>query len=160
MRDMQRTDWVTAFKSGSIRALVEQRHLQLDLFDERNLLKRTSPDYPGESLMACRNPHLAKKRALTREDSLATTERGLAKFGTRFAAGTLTGADAIRVCVGRIINQYHVAKTPGAHDQRPRLLPCPKRRAYRGGSRARRPVHHLHLAVGHTDGGSAVRANL
>ena len=110
MRDMEGMDWVTALKTGSIRALVEQGHLQLDLFDERNLLELTSPDYPGERLVACRNPHLAKKRALTREDLLVATERGLAKIRTRVAAGTLKGADAIGVCVGRIINQYHVAK--------------------------------------------------
>ena len=110
MRDMEGMDWVTALKTGSIRTLVEDGHLQLDLFDERNLLELTSPDYPGERLVACRNPHLATKRARTREDLLVATERALAKIRTRVAAGTLTGADAIGVCVGRIINQYHVAK--------------------------------------------------
>ena len=48
-------DWITALRSASIRTLVEQKHLQLDLFDERNLLEISSPDYPGERLLACRN---------------------------------------------------------------------------------------------------------
>ncbi len=55
--------WITALKHTSIRALVEQGHLQMDLFDERNLLELTTPDYPGERLMACRNEPLARKRA-------------------------------------------------------------------------------------------------
>ena len=110
MRDTEGMDWVTALKTTSIRALVEQGHLQLDLFDERNLLELTSPDYPGERLVACRNPALATKRARTREDLLVATERALAKIRTRVVAGTLTGADAIGVRVGKIVNQYHVAK--------------------------------------------------
>lgn len=52
--------WITALKSASIRTLVEQGQLQLDLFDERNLLELSSPDYPGERLVACRNPQLGK----------------------------------------------------------------------------------------------------
>ena len=110
MRNTGGIDWITALKTTSIRALVEQGHLQLDLFDERNLLELTSPDYPGERLVACRNPSLATKRARTREDLLVATERALAKIRTRVVAGRLTGADAIGVCVGKIVNQYHVAK--------------------------------------------------
>src|SRR5437867_1742598 len=62
MRDTQGVGWITALRSASIRALVEQGQLQLDLFDERNLLELSSPDYPGERLVACRNPELAKLR--------------------------------------------------------------------------------------------------
>ena len=66
--------WITALKSASIRVLVEQGQLQLGLFDERNLLELSSPDYPGERLVACRNPELAKLRAHKREELLAATE--------------------------------------------------------------------------------------
>jgi hypothetical protein len=59
--------WITALRSGSIRTLVEQGQLQLGLFDERNLLEITSPEFPGERLVACRNPELAKLRAHKRE---------------------------------------------------------------------------------------------
>ena len=68
--------WITALRSASIRTLVEQRHLQLGLFDERNLLEISSPDFPGERLVACRNTELARMRAHTREDLLAATEPG------------------------------------------------------------------------------------
>ena len=110
LREMEGVGWITALKSVSIRALVEQGHLQLDLFDETNLLEMTSPDYPGERLVACRNPQLAKKRAHTREDLLVATEVNLAKIKARVDAGKLGGADVIGLAVGKIINQYKVAK--------------------------------------------------
>jgi transposase len=110
MREMDGIGWITALKSASIRALVEQGDLQMDLFDERNLLEISSPDYPGERLVACRNGALAKLRAHKREDLLAATERNLDKVKARVDAGKLTGQDAIGVRVGKIINQYKVAK--------------------------------------------------
>ena len=102
--------WITALKSVSIRALVEQGHLQIDLFDERNLLELRSPDYPGERLMACRNPQLALLRAHKREELLCATERTLEKIKARVDAGRLAGQDTIGVCVGKIVNRYKVAK--------------------------------------------------
>ena len=110
MREMDGIGWITALKSASIRALVEQGHLQMDLFDERNLLEISSPDYPGERLVACRNGALAKLRAHKREDLLAATERNLDKIKARVDAGKLIGRDTIGVRVGKIINQYKVAK--------------------------------------------------
>jgi transposase len=103
-------EWITALKSVSIRALVEQGHLQLDLFDERNLFEFSAPEYPGERLVACRNAPLAKLRAHKREDLLCATEKNLEKIKARVDAGKLVGQDAIGVRVGKVINQYKVAK--------------------------------------------------
>ena len=102
--------WVTALRTASIRTLVEQKHLQLGLFDERNLLEISSPDFPGERLVACRNPELAKKRAHTRTDLLLATEKNLEKIKARIEAGKLIGEDKIGVAVGKVVNQYKVAK--------------------------------------------------
>ena len=102
--------WVTALRSSSIRTLVEQRHLQLGLFDESNLLEISSPDFPGERLVACRNPELAKMRGHTRDDLLLATETSLQKIKVRVDAGKLLGKDKIGVAVGRVVNQYKVAK--------------------------------------------------
>lgn len=110
MRKDDGVEWITALKSVSIRALVEQGQLQLDLFDERNLFEFSSPDYPGERLVACRNAALAKLRAHKRESLLCATEKNLAKIKARVDADRLTGQDAIGVCVGKVINQYKVAK--------------------------------------------------
>ena len=110
MRDSDGIGWITALKSASIRSLIEQEQLQLGLFDERNLFELGSPDYPGERLMACRNPELAKLRAHKREELLCATEKKLDKIKARVATGKLTGQDAIGVRVGKVINQYKVAK--------------------------------------------------
>jgi len=110
LRETDGIGWITALKSASIRVLVEQGQLQLGLFDERNLLELSSPDYPGERLVACRNPELAKLRAHTREELLAATEKNLQKIKDRVVAGRLSGADDIGVRVGRVVNQYKVAK--------------------------------------------------
>jgi transposase len=110
MCDTDGIGWITALKSVSIRSLVEQGHLQLDLFDERNLLELSSPDFPGERLVACRNPQLAKLRTHKREELLAATEVNLEKIKVSVAAAKLAGKDKIGVRVGKIINQYKVAK--------------------------------------------------
>jgi transposase len=103
-------DWISALKTTSIRTLVEGGQIQLDLFDERNLFEATSPDYPGERLIACRNRELARLRAHKRQDMLAATEANLARIQARVAAGRLSGQDKIALAVGKIINQYKMAK--------------------------------------------------
>jgi Transposase DDE domain len=103
-------DWITALKSVSIRSLVEQGHLQLGLFDQRNLAEITSPDYPGERLVACRNDALAKLRAHKRESLLQSTEALLALVKASVDAGRFAGQDKIGVQVGKIINRHKVAK--------------------------------------------------
>lgn len=110
LRESDGIDWITAMKSASIRVLIEQRQLQLGLFDERNLLELISPDYPGERLVACRNPELAKLRAHKREELLAATETNLGKIKAKVEAAKLAGQDKIGVQVGKIVNQYKVAK--------------------------------------------------
>ena len=75
LRQLEGVDWITALKNGAIAKLAEGGHLQLDLFDERNLISFTHADYPGERLIACRNPALAKLRAEKRQDLIAATTR-------------------------------------------------------------------------------------
>jgi len=110
LRGQAGIDWITALKSVSIRSLVEQGHLQLGLFDQHNLAEITSPDYPGERLVACRNDALAKLRAHKRESLLQATEALLAVIKASVDAGRLTGQDKIGVQVGKIINRHKVAK--------------------------------------------------
>jgi len=110
LREMAGIGWITALKNASIRTLVEQGQLQLGLFDERNLVELTSPEYPGERLVACRNPQLARLRTLKREELLAATEKNLQAIKERVDAGKLKGADAIGLRVGKVVNQYKVAK--------------------------------------------------
>lgn len=110
MRKMEGVDWITALKNGAIARLADGGQLQLDLFDERNLISFTSEDYPGERLVACRNPELARRRAAKRKDLIAATERELEKIADRVAKGKLAGRDKIGVRVGKIIGKYKMAK--------------------------------------------------
>jgi transposase len=102
--------WITALKSGQIRTLTEGGALQLGLFDERNLFELAHPDYPGERLVACRNPQLGKLRAYKRQQLLQATEQELQKVRASVASGRLTGKAKIGVRVGRVVNKYKVAK--------------------------------------------------
>ena len=110
IRRMDGVDWITALKSGAIAKLADAGHLQLDLFDERNLISLTHDDYPGERLIACRNPALAKLRAEKRKSLIAATARELEKVAARVTGGRLEGADRIGVRVGKVIGKYKVAK--------------------------------------------------
>jgi transposase len=79
LRGLEGVHWITALKSGAIRKLADGGALQLDLFDERNLIAFTHADFPGERLVACRNPDLAKLRAAKRNDLVAATAAELDK---------------------------------------------------------------------------------
>lgn len=107
---MDGVQWITALKSVQIRTLVEGGALQLGLFDERDLFELAHPDYPGERLIACRNPELAKLRAHKRDDLLAATIGELEKIQRRVQAGRLRGRVEIGLRVGRVVNKYKVAK--------------------------------------------------
>jgi len=103
--------WITALRAPAIRKLMaEDDPLQLSLFDEQDLAEITSDDFPGERLIACRNPVLAADRARKREDLLQATEKLLAAITARVAAGRLAGAAAIGVEVGKVISKYKTGK--------------------------------------------------
>ena len=103
--------WITALRAPAIRKLMaDDGPLQLSLFDQQDLAEITSDDFPGERLIACRNPVLAADRARTREDLLAATEKLLAPLIARVQAGRLQGAGEIGVEVGKVITRYKTGK--------------------------------------------------
>jgi hypothetical protein len=103
--------WITALRAPAIKKLMaNDGPLQLSLFDQQDLAEITHPDYPGERLVACRNPVLAAERARKREDLLRSTEKVLAPLAARVQAGRLAGAAKIGVEAGKIINKYKMAK--------------------------------------------------
>ena len=110
LRALDGVDWITALKSGAIAKLAEAGQLQPDLFDERNLISLTHEDYPGERLIACRNPALARLRAEKRQDLIAATARELDKVAAMVAGGRLRGADKIGIRVGKVVAKYKVGK--------------------------------------------------
>ena len=103
--------WITSLRAPAVRALAEGGVLQLSLFDETNLAEITGhPDYPGERLVACRNPALAIQRTRKREELLAATETLLAPIAAAVTAGRLRGADKIGIRAGKIINRHKMGK--------------------------------------------------
>src|SRR5205809_833651 len=103
--------WLTCLRAPAIKKLAEDGGpLQLSLFDQQDLAEISSPDYPGERLIACRNPVLAADRARTREELLAATEKLLAPLIARARAGRLAGAGAIGVAAGKVISKYKTGK--------------------------------------------------
>jgi hypothetical protein len=103
--------WITALRAPAIKKLMaDDGPLQLSLFDQQDLAEITSDDYPGERLVACRNPVLAADRARKREDLLAATEKLLGPLIARVRAGRLTGAGPIGVEVGKVISKYKTGK--------------------------------------------------
>jgi hypothetical protein len=103
--------WITALRAPAIKKLMaDDGPLQLSLFDQQDLAEITSDDFPGERLIACRNPVLAADRARKREDLLAATEKLLAPLIARVAAGKLTGAAEIGIEVGKVITTYKTGK--------------------------------------------------
>lgn len=105
-------DWITALRSSAIRELLDGGAFQLDLFDQRDMAAITSPDYPGERLMVCRNPELARRRAHKREELLLATERDLATIRDRVqrARAPLQGKAEIGLKVGEVLHRHKMAK--------------------------------------------------
>jgi hypothetical protein len=105
-------DWITALRAPQVKALVRDGDLQLTLFDVQDLAEITSPDFPGERLVACKNPFLEAERARKRESLLAATEADLEKIAAACARARrpLRGQDTIAVRADRVLNRRKVAK--------------------------------------------------
>jgi Transposase DDE domain len=105
-------DWITALRAPTIRTLLDQGAFQLSLFDERDLAEVTSPEFPDERLVVCRNPWLAAERARKRLDLLAATEADLRKVtkAVNRKSKPLRGADKIGLAVGAVLNRHKLAK--------------------------------------------------
>ncbi len=103
--------WITALRAPDIATLAaEQGPLQMSLFDTQDLAEISHPDYPGERLIACRNPALATERARKRNELLAATDADLAAIAARVASGRLRGAGKIGEAIGRVIAKRKVGK--------------------------------------------------
>lgn len=112
LRPVDGLGWITALRAPAIKKLAANGRVEASLFDERDLAEITSPDYPGERLIVCRNPFLAAERARKREELLEATEKELLAIAsaTSRAKRPLRGAAQIGLRVGRVINRYKMAK--------------------------------------------------
>ena len=110
LRDIEGCGWISALRPGAINKLVAGGSIQMGLFDERNLFELTHPDFPGERLVACRNPELAQRRAAKRHALLEATRRELDQISRMVNRGRLHGKETIGAQVGRVLKQYRIGK--------------------------------------------------
>lgn len=110
IRDLGGLDWISALRAPDIKKLANDAVLQMSLFDEANLAEISHPDFPGERLIACKNPALAELRAANRVELLAATEALLEPIKASVEAGRLAGADKIGVRVGKVVGRHKMAK--------------------------------------------------
>jgi Transposase DDE domain len=105
-------DWITALRAPAIKALLDGGALQMSLFDDRDMAGITSPEFPDERLIVCRNHALAGERARKREDLLAATERDLARIPAAIARKRqpLRGKAEIGLEVGAVLDRHKMAK--------------------------------------------------
>ena len=112
IRAVKGLDWITSLRSKAIARLVKEGSLQLSLFDERDLGEITSPEYPGERLIVCRNPFLAEERRTKRAELLCATEGELEKIMIAVSrkCRPLRGKDKIALRAGKTIDRFKVGK--------------------------------------------------
>ena len=110
LRDIEGCSWISALRPEAIKKLMAGGSIQMGLFDERNLFELTHPDFPGERLMACRNPELAERRARKRTSLLEATTRELGQVSRMVSRGHLRGKEAIGTEVEKVLKQYKIGK--------------------------------------------------
>src|SRR5271163_2414761 len=105
-------DWITALRAPAIKALLDGGALQMSLFDDRDMAGITSPEFPGERLIVCRNGALAGERARKRADLLAATERDLARIAAAVVRKRqpLHGKAEIGLEIGAVLDKHKMAK--------------------------------------------------
>ena len=111
LREETDLGWLTCLRAPQIAQLAsEDGPLQLSLFDEMDLAEFTHPDFPGERLVACRNPALAAERYRKRGELLAATQTAVVTIATAVESGQLRGADKIGLRLGKVLNKWKMAK--------------------------------------------------
>jgi len=110
LKEVEGVDWIGALRPEAIKKLLGGGSIQMGLFDERNLFELRHPDFPGERLVACRNPELAHRRSHKRRSLIEATAKELEKVRSMVQRGRLSGMDKIGLRVGKTINKYKVGK--------------------------------------------------
>jgi len=110
LREIDSIDWIAALRPEAIKKLITNGAVQLGLFDERNLFELTDPDFPGERLVACRNPELAKRRAQKRKSLLEATVQELEKVRRMVGQDRVQGKHDIGVRVRKVLQNFRIGK--------------------------------------------------
>ena len=143
LRELAGMAWITCLRAPAIKKLMaDGGPLQLSLFDEQDLAEITSGDFPGERLIACRNPVLAAERARKREDLLRATEDDLGKIAARAQAGRLKDPDKIGLAAGQGDQQAQGRQAHHPRDHRRPAVLAARPGIHRRRGRHRRDLRH------------------
>lgn len=114
VREFQAEDpsiqWISALRGKEIQKLMLEGAFQSSLFEETNLLEFESALFPGERLVACRNPLLAAERAHHREALLRAASEKLDAIARNVAKGRLKAEKTIALKVGAALAQHKMGK--------------------------------------------------
>ncbi len=112
IKPIEGLDWISALRAPAIKELLKIGLIEQSFFDDKDIGEISSPDYPGQRLVVCRNPFLAQERTRKREELLRATEKELQKIAnaTKRAKRPLRGKDQIGIRVGKVINRFKVGK--------------------------------------------------
>ena len=112
LRQHRGLGWISALRAPALRRLADGGHLQLSLFDKKNLAEIHSPDYPGERLVACYNPLLAEQRGRKRGALLAASEKEFERIEAEVARRKRTPLSAAEIGrkAGRVLDRYKMGK--------------------------------------------------
>ena len=105
-------DWITGMRKSQIRAVVEQKDVQLGLFDEQDLMEVQTDLYPNERVILCKNHYRAQYSATQRDELLEKTEKLLDKVvkATVRKRKPLQKADDIKVRAEIAARRYKMKK--------------------------------------------------
>src|SRR5512132_506065 len=143
-------DWITALRAPAIQALAaDDGPLQLSLFDDRDMAEISSPDFPGERLVVCRNPALARAGAQARRPARSIREgsrQGPGGDDARPQPAARRGRD--RAESGRRAGTAQGRQALPADHHRGNARLRPQRRGDRPRGDARRLLRPAHLGAG------------
>lgn len=112
LRPEKGLEWISSLRAPQIQLLAKDGMLQPSLFDELDLAEIHHPSFPGERLIACRNPLLAAERTRKREAMLVSTESKLEviRKATKRDQRPLRSKDAIGIRLGRVFARSKMGK--------------------------------------------------
>lgn len=98
---------ITALTHGNMKELLENKTIQLELFDEKNIVEVNDLQSPEIRYCLCKNPHSAQKETTTRKRLLELSESGLLEVANYKRKCTV---EVLGARVGRLLQKYKMGK--------------------------------------------------
>jgi len=107
VKDIQGLNTISALTHPQIKELLSRKVVQLDLFDDKEIVEIIDPDNPKLRYCLCRNPESAKRETRTREALLLKTTQELDKIASSKRKATI---EQISARVGKLLSTTKMGK--------------------------------------------------